>query len=147
MTNRVVVRGGSRAPRRKMLWLDFANVLTTQLPVGAAVAILMSSLNTAALALRPFTIVRTRGLVNVATDQIAATEWPFGALGFGVAQEAAVAAGIGSLPAPITEAGSSVWFSWTPFAAQLQFSSAIGHEDASQTFEFDSKAQRKGGEW
>ncbi len=134
---------GARGPRRKMLWLDFAGVLQDVVVVAGGAVTLLSSLNAAALALRPFTIVRTRGIAMVSTDQTAATEFPMGALGFGIASEQAVAAGIGSLPTPVAEAGSSSWFMWQALLSQLNLSTAVGVANAGNVFAFDSKGQRK----
>ena len=63
------VRSGSK---RKTLWLEFQPVLATTDAAGEAV--LVFSLNAAALALRPFTIVRTHFEVMVTSDQAAAVE-------------------------------------------------------------------------
>ncbi len=94
------------APRRKSLWLDFASIFVDRAALAAASVSLVSSLNAAALALRPFTIVRTRGLLIVQSDQVAATEQPFGALGLSVVTDQASAIGISAVPTPITDAGS-----------------------------------------
>jgi len=133
----------TRGPRRKMLWLDFAQVFTDRFSVGAATAVLQSSLNAAALALRPFTIVRTRGTLHVDSDQNAATEIPFGALGFAVVSDQASAIGVTAVPTPIVDAGSSLFFSWTPWTCMLRFADATGIQYSPNTFEFDSKAMRK----
>ena len=144
MATRIVsTRGISRGPRRKTLWLDFAQVLQDVVAIPGGNVVLLSSLNTAALALRPFTVVRTRGVAWWSFDQTAANEFVAGALAFGTAQDAAVAAGIGSLPTPVFEAGSSNWFSWTPLMASIFGSTAVGFADGSKVFHFDSKAQRK----
>ena len=133
----------SRGPRRKTLWLDFAQVFMDRFSVGSATAVLQSSLNAAALALRPFTIVRTRGLLWVDFDQSVNTEQPFGALGFAVVSDQASAIGVTAVPIPITDAGSSLFFSWTPWSTGIRIGSnaSIAYPPAAQVF--DSKAMRK----
>jgi len=134
---------GRRSPRRKSLWLDFAQVFTAKTNIPPSSAVLLSSLNAAALALRPFTIVRTRGRLWVDTDQVADTEEPFGALGFAVVSDQASAIGVTAVPTPTTDAGSSLFFSWTPWFASMRFATASGFTSPGSTFEFDSKAMRK----
>ena len=127
-----------------MLWIDFAQVLQDPAAVAAATSVLLlPGLNAAVLALRPFTIVRTRGLVLVTSDQAGATEHQMGAFGFGLAQDQAVASGIGSLPTPVTEAGSSNWFLWQPLLSTVSQASAAAFANIGNVYEFDSKAQRK----
>jgi len=48
------------------------------------------------------------------SDQVAAVENPFGALGVMVASAQAVAAGVASLPDPVTEITSDVWRIYQP---------------------------------
>ena len=59
-----IVRGGAR--RRETLWIGDTLIETT-IATGTT-AVLLSTLNAAALALRPFTVVRTRGAVNISSD-------------------------------------------------------------------------------
>ena len=65
---------GSRvrvASDRQMVWLG-AGILSAT--VSGSVATLLSMFNAAALALRPFTIVRTRLMIQIESDQSAASE-------------------------------------------------------------------------
>ncbi len=102
----------------------------------------LTSLNTAALALRPFTVVRTRGVFYVETDQVAAGEHQWGAYGFCVVSEQADAIGVTAIPTPITDQSSDLWYVYEIFQeGQKAFSVAsaiqvVGHQ-------FDSKAMRK----
>ena len=139
---RVTVRG-NRGPRRKTSWFDFASLQTDFTGLAANSALLFSSLNAAALALRPFTIVRTRGLLTVTTDQIAATERPFGAFGISVVTDQATAIGITAVPQPGDDAGSDEFLLWEPWSANVQLGSNIGFADLGRTFVLDSKAMRK----
>jgi len=67
--------------RRKSVWISFMPTQTVITP--ASTAVLIATMSASALALRPFTIVRTRGLLNYRSDQAAATE-VYGC-GFGMA--------------------------------------------------------------
>jgi hypothetical protein len=99
--------------------------------------------NAALLALRPFTIVRTRGVIQYQTDQITATEITSGVVAAIVVQEEAVDAGIASLPTPITEP-EALYFLYEPVIDSMLFVSASGFRDpAGHVKEFDSKAMRK----
>ncbi len=109
--------------------------------VVAGAADLQASLNAAALAIRPFTIVRTRGLILVESDQIAANEQPFGAYGLAVVSDQAVAVGLTAVPTPYTDQFSDLWFMHQFWAAPWKFNTSGA---ASQTIlQFDSKAMRK----
>ena len=65
-----IIRSGGRV--RETIWFG-AQAFTQTLGVPTTTA-LVQSLNALALALRPFTIVRTRGSVLVNSDQNAASE-------------------------------------------------------------------------
>jgi len=111
--------------------------------VGAASVVLLSSLNAAGLALRPFTVIRTRGWLMATSDQHTGDEFPFGALGFAIVNERAANLGITAVPLPNTDAGSSLFFSWTPWFAPIAVGSDISFGDVSSHVEFDSRAMRK----
>ncbi len=129
--------------RRKTVWLDFVSTFTATQALAAGASILMASLNAAALSLRPFTIVRSRGMLWMATDQVAATEDPFGALGSAIVSDQASAIGITAIPTPWTDAGSSLFFQYQMMMANLQFSTAVAYTNVGRTWEIDSKAMRK----
>jgi len=57
----------------------------------------------------PSTLIRIRGRVEYLTDQSASDENPIGAIGISIVKDAARAAGVGSLPIPITDAGLDMW--------------------------------------
>ena len=147
MADRVVRRRGaaiiSRGPRRKTIWVASADVsATTALAAGAA--ILDQSLTGAQVSsFGPFTIVRTVGMLLVNSDQIAAGESPFGAFGGVVVSEQARAAGVVSIPTPITEEDSDLWFVYQTFMTNVGFGDATGFANTANVFAFDSRAQRK----
>ncbi len=137
--NRSVVHRVGRAPRRESVWLEFAPTSTT---VAASTAVLVFSLNAAALALEPFTVIRTRGLLQLTSDQEAAAE--NSRLGFGIAvvSDQATAIGVTAVPTPITDMGSDLWFVY-----ELMFHNftptPAGIGPNYNQHRFDSKAMRK----
>jgi len=84
------------------------------------------------------TVVRTRGALTVMTDQQASGEDQIGALGMIRVTDRAIAAGIASIPGPMTDGDDDGWFLWVPFA-QMQTSP---NDTFNVPLVFDSKAQR-----
>lgn len=145
MANRIRRSGfprQSQSNRRKTEWLASADI-TGVTALGASAAILDQSrtIND------PQTIVRTRGTLWVESDQVIASEEPFGALGMSVVSTPAATAGILSVPAPITEEGDDSFFLWMPWQAALNFRQATAASvniwNGWSRYDFDSKAQRK----
>ncbi len=133
-----------RAVKRDLVWFT-AVVGASSQAVGAASVVLTGTLNSAALALRPFTVMRTHLLLTAESDQIAATEDPFGSLGMIVVSEAAAAAGVASVPTPGTEPDAS-WIVWQGWQSSFVFLDATGTSSAAANqYEVDSKAMRKVG--
>ncbi len=143
MARRVVTRGRMvHGVRRQNLWLGF-NIGSTTL-VGSS-AQLISSLNAAALALRPFTVVRTRLLVTFESDQAAVSERPIGSFGVQVVTDNATAIGITAVPQPDTDTDND-FFVYQSLIHSTIFLSSIGLQTPAQTqFVIDSKAMRKVG--
>ncbi len=81
------------------------------------------------------------------TDQAAGavvTEEAYGAVGFAVVSEQASVAGAASVPGPITNEDSELWFVWQALWAQSYVATIAGFESApGRVFDFDSKAMRK----
>ena len=134
----------SRAVKRATEWFASADV-TAETSLGAGAAVLDQALTQAVLAtISPATIVRTRGMLWVRTDQTAATEVPFGALGMALVSEQARVAGVASIPTPITDEADDSFFVHQFWLGALLV--GAGGLDAIQPFfffPFDSKAQRK----
>ncbi len=127
-----------RGARRKSLWLQFALQSTTDAGNSASI---IFSLNAAALALRPFTIIRTHMSFFLRSDQAAANETQQCTWGAAIVSDQAVAVGITAVPTPDTEMGSSLFF-----ARKIMFADGVALTDVTtpgQYFELDSKAQRK----
>ena len=120
-----------------------ATTVTTNL--AASTVLLHSSFNAAAVALLPFTIMRTRGELWVFSDQDAATRTPFGAIGISVVSAQALAAGVASVPDPITDEGSDLFFLHQFWMAHITVLSSVGFQggDFLSRYSFDSKAMRK----
>ena len=126
----------------------------TKIWVGAGIAqfavatngkTLITSLNAGALALRPFTILRTRLLVTLDSDQIVASENPTGAYGEIVVKEIATGIGVTAVPGPLTDPDAD-WYIYQGMTARLRFVTAAGFESNSGAhWEIDSKAMRKVG--
>ena len=130
----------ARAPRRESQWLaiEFGADLVDNS------SILSGSLNAAALALRPFTIVRTHLEVHFATDQQIASESQAGAIGMCVVSEAAAAVGVTAVPTPIDELDSDLWYLHQSMLAEFVFGDATGFiGDSGVHYSIDSKAMRK----
>ncbi len=130
-----------RGPRRSTEWFASADV-TAVATLAAGSKVLDQSLTTAELAKLPFTVVRVRGEVLVISDQIAGAEEQLLGIGFGVFSDTAVAAGVASLPDPITNESDDLWFVHKfVFNTILGTSNIQGNIGGVQMF--DSKAMRK----
>jgi len=89
------------------------------------------------------TLVRTRGILQVQIESgTAVGDGAFGAFGIGRATSAAVAAGIGSVPTPITEQAWDGWLYHSFFAVHrgITGDSSVSN---TQSYQIDSKAMRK----
>ena len=89
------------------------------------------------------TILRTRGSVMTAPTTPTADHQTHAAWGMIVVNDLAVAAGVASIPGPVTDRGDDGWLVWEPLQATLDFSTAVGKDyKAGAVFPFDSKAKR-----
>ena len=134
-------RGRSGAPRRESVWLF---IPTSEINLAAAsTAVLAFSLNAAALAIRPFTIVRTRLAWHTRSDQNAATELWGSSLGFAIVSDQASAIGVTAVPTPITDQGSDLFFVYEEnYGAEL-VATVVGFTDVGRRVVVDSKAMRR----
>ncbi len=134
------VRGASAIRSSRLTtWFQFQPTATTI--SAASTGTLVASLNAAALALRPFTIVRSRFEIGLVSDQAAAIESQSIGMGIAVVSDEASAVGITAVPTPITEMGSNLWLLHT-----LLFSRESTLTDRSIVGGYksvDSKAMRK----
>ena len=105
----------------------------------------LSTFNAAALALRPFTILRTRLIINFQSDQVAASETTQGAFGKMVVSDQASGVGAIAIPGPVTNSDAP-WYVYEPLISSLVFATAAAFiESAGITVSVDSKAMRKVG--
>ncbi len=135
-------RGFTRPAPKTKIWIG-ADTAVGNLTSNAKT--LIAELNAAALALRPFTVLRTRVEWNFRSDQVVANESPTGSIGMIVAKEIAVNIGVTAVPGPIAEVDAD-WFVYQGVTSPLRFVSATGIVDPAGTkYTIDSKAMRKVG--
>ena len=128
-----------KGSRRETSW--FSIVFTTTVLDG--VASLVASLNAAALAKRPFTVVRTHLFVQQRTDTIE-TGTQLGAVGMAIVSDQASAVGITAVPTPVVDLGSDLWYVHQILMLHSISQTAIGlNVPAGNTYDIDSKAMRK----
>ncbi len=101
----------------------------------------MGSLNAAALAMRPFTIVRQHYELYVISDQAAAIEQQMGAFGVAVVSDQASAIGVTAVPTPITDLGSDLWVTHQIFMGDA--STITDRSIPGARYSVDSKAMRR----
>ena len=142
MARRGFTRRDGRTAARETIWFGFAEVRSTL--ASASLAAIFHSLNAAALALRPFTIVRSHFLWHLRSDQAGATENADVGFGIAVVSDQASAVGVTAVPTPFADFGSGLWFSHTMLANHLTFISGVGvFPDNDAMVQIDSKAMRK----
>ena len=135
---RNVVRHARSGSKRLSTWLGIGIGSTTLTASGGT---LTNALNAAALALRPFTIVRTYMEFMVISDQAASVESQVCAFGMAVVSDQALAIGVTAVPTPVNEIESDLWFlHQVMFARQSNLlDTAIGPAH----YSVDSKAMRR----
>jgi len=134
-------RNRSKGPRRLSLWLQGVATRTTL--AAANTASIVTQLNAAALALRPFTVVRTRGYMHVESDQSAASESQELSLGVVVVTAQASAIGATAVPTPETDDAAD-WMVYERIFNSFLFGDATGFNTPAGRFHMiDSKAMRK----
>ncbi len=141
MARRHFRSGRSGGPRRETLWAFIDATATSLTATGGTI---IGQLNAAALALRPFTIIRTYLEVLIISDQQAASEFQIAALGMAVVSDQASAIGVTAVPTPSTDAGSDLWFLHQWLMSSFVLVSAVGIDgDEGHHYSIDSKAMRK----
>jgi len=92
----------------------------------------------------PTTLRRLHGLLNWTSDQVAASEQPFGAFGVCVVSDDAFAAGAASIPGPFTDSDSDLWVLHKYIFTDFTVATAIGVQArGGNQYELSSKAMRK----
>jgi len=126
---------------RETRWLSLGTSGTNLSTANSAA--IFATLSTIELALRPFTIVRTRGVWRIITDQQIASELTETSLGACVVSDQAAAIGITAIPTPETDKESDLWFMYETTLGGFQFGTAVGFTNNYNQTTFDSKAMRK----
>jgi len=137
-----VLRGGRMV--RETLWANFTTVEAAL--TGAPTAVLANVTGAPLLAIRPFTVIRARGVIAIRSDQAAATESFMVDVGQCVVSDQAVAIGVTAVPTPGTDAGSDLWYMFQQVIGRIEVSSGAGTGVPvnTQTFvQYDSRAMRK----
>ncbi len=135
-----IFRGGKSV--RETLWVGLAATRTNI--TAPSTAVIINSPAAALLALRPFTIVRTRGWFFVGSDQIANIETYGCSLGFSVVSDQALAIGITAVPTPESDADSDAFWVYESITGEMKLISAAGFVDPSGVGkDYDSRAMRK----
>ena len=136
------VRGSGAGKRRKVTWGGSADSVAYT-TLAAATTTLHQTFDPKLLgnvSTQESTIVRVRGVLSVRSDQASVVEEQFGAMGFIIVTDNAVAAGAASIPSPQTDSDDDGWFVWVPFAQDgIQGSANKG----SNQYVIESKAMRR----
>jgi len=133
------IRGGRRM-RRETIW---ASVPVASNTVALGTSLILTGLSAAGLALRPFTVVRVRGLIALRSDQNANSEAQWVSYGHCVVSDQALAIGVTAVPTPVTDAQSDLWFVYEELANAIIVSSATSVLQHTVSKDFDSRAMRK----
>ena len=125
-----------------MIWVSFQMVAS--ITVAANALNLGLSSNDAFRALAPFTIVRTRGILTIESDQVLAAESPQGIFGVIVVKQTAVDIGATAIPDSFNDGGED-FHVYQPFRipTMRQTTNNLFTERSGQDWIIDSKAMRK----
>ncbi len=138
MARKRFFRGGKQV--RQTMWIGVGASNTTLASANTVAQI--NILNAAALALRPFTVIRTRGTWVISSDQSATTENFQAALGCCIVSDQASAIGVTAIPTPFTDQGSDLFYVYEMAFGRLSSADATGQLVYSSV-NYDSKAMRK----
>ena len=140
MARKHFTRGGKSV--RETMWVDVAP--TNTVLAAASTATLINLPSAGLQALRPFTIIRTRGILAYGSDQAAASENFSAALGYSVVNDDAAGIGVTAVPTPFSTQGSDMFFVYEMMAGRFEFISGVGfHPQKFNELRYDSKAMRK----
>ncbi len=132
----LVLRGGKNV--RETIWTATSLQISATIATGST-AVVLTTLSAGILALRPFTIVRTRGVWSIVTDQTAALENQILGLGMAVITDQASAIGVTAVPTPGADADSDAFYVYEV----LYQRNILAGEQPMRFAQFDSKAMRK----
>ena len=137
-----MARGFTRTrarPTRRLTTWDATPPQTAYQAMAAATVIL----DTTFTATSPVTIVRVRGQLSIQSDQSAADEQPFGAVGLCVVSDEAAAVGVTAMPKPYIDAESDLWLLHEFWACPIQAGSDASFAVIDQNLRLDTKGMRK----
>jgi len=132
---------GFRRRGSETRWLDIDAVDNNL--AAPSTAVLSNALSAGALALRPFTVLRSRIFWHVTTDQTVAPEQQSVSMGVAIVSDQAVAIGVTAVPTPDTDRGSDLWFVYDDIMTRFFLSTAVGFNMVGEGHIVDSKAMRK----
>ena len=134
------IRGRTRQVRETQ-WLAIAPNSATMAAGG--VTAFIAQLNAVALALRPFTVVRTHLNIHFRSDQVIGTEQYGAGVAMLVVSESASAVGITALPTPYSEQDSDLFYLYAESFGQFLVADGTGEMENGNRMVVDSKAMRK----
>ena len=121
-------------------WSSIISPVAVDIP--AATKVLLGHFSPSNVAIDE-TVLRTVGMLSVASDQVANTEHITGAFGLIVVTEQARAAGVASMPGPATDGTNDGWFVMVQIQQRIVVASGVGFDPNSALhYAFDSKAKR-----
>ena len=133
-------RGGRAV--RETSWFGISPT-NTNLPAANS-AILFTGLTAGLLAMRPFTVIRTRGFWHISSDQEIADEVQQVGMSLSVVSDQALAIGITAVPTPFADVESDLFFMYELLTTRFLLGSAVGFAgDFGVGAKFDSRAMRK----
>ncbi len=131
-------RGLGSARRAPSTWSRTVSQVALTVPAGTKAIITSFTLNNPGIG---ETVRRTRGVMHMESDQVAAVENQLAAMGAVVISDLALAAGAASIPGPVTDSQDDGWFVWMPMLSSQSVATTF-HANAIPWM-FDSKAMRK----
>ncbi len=132
---------GGRSIVRQTDW-GVSIVSTSYTSIAASSKVLLSSLDLGTVTQNiPGTFVRTRGFISWMST-ITGSLSSIGGFGVGFVSSVALAAGIASIPGPVTDPLWEGWFVYETFGLRTEVATAVGSK-LSQIRTIDSKAMRK----
>ncbi len=129
----------STYPRAPTFWAGLAVGQAAPVVIAAGTKVLLGFL-ALPVGSAGETVTRIVGSLFSQSDQVSAAEDAFGAMGFILANDLALAAGAASLQGPITDIEDDGWMGYVPFSASFNGAGVGPHHYVTM---FDQKGQRK----
>ncbi len=128
----------TRSARPGTTWSRVVSSVSIVIPAASKVLVAMLTLDNVGIT---ETVRRTRGRV-IAFNDVVGDEEQFGAFGFIVVNDLALAAGAASIPGPVTDASDDGWYVWEPIITKSSSGSGTTNT-VNDVIVFDSKAMRR----